>query len=248
MKKIQLISFILISGLLITSCGQTEEEKNQMKALWDGFNMMKDIGDIWNSEGTEQEKQNEAIDRMAKGFWDMMDGSDEELTDEEKEALMQWANMLKDWGKGLKDEMDKVLTEFEKEELERKAKEKAESLKIFWTDEQPEWAIKKWIVKPEWFTFEYRKSTFKPDHQNFIMNYTTFYSGEAEELMEEALRLSKELWLKITENKANEFNPASVIARWEDEQVNYYIKAKGEEFYIKVDNKNWFSESEENRN
>ncbi len=107
--------------------------------------------------------------------------------------------------------------------------------------------VNKWIVKPVWLTFEYRKSTFKPDHQNFIMNYTAYYSGEAEELMKEALKLSKELDLKITENKANEYNPASIVARWDDEQVSYYIKAKGNEFYIKIDNKNWFKESEELR-
>ena len=63
--------------------------------------------------------------------------------------------------------------------------------------------------------------------------------------MKEALKISKELWLKITENKANEYNPASIISRWEDEQVRYYIKAKANEFYIKVDNKNWYKESEE---
>ena len=58
---------------------------------------------------TDQELQNTALDRIAESLGNVVEGSEAELTVEEKQALKDGVSMLKDGAKGLKDEALKAL-------------------------------------------------------------------------------------------------------------------------------------------
>ena len=116
MKKVA-IMMALVSTLALSACGI---DTTKMSAIKEGVDMAKQIGEVGNQEGmTDQEKQNAAIDIFAGGIGEMMDGSEEELTDEEKAALMQGADMLKDNGAGVKAELDRQLEEMDDESAEK---------------------------------------------------------------------------------------------------------------------------------
>ena len=108
MKKIILLA--LIPVFLLAACGEeTEQEKAQKKAAVEGFNILKDLGKMAQEGSSDQELQNTALDRIAESLGKVVEGSEAELTDEEKQALKDGASLLKDGAKGLKDEALKAL-------------------------------------------------------------------------------------------------------------------------------------------
>ena len=110
MKKILLLSVIPL--VLFTACSEdTEQEKAQKKAAAEGFNILMDLGKMAQEGSTDQELQNTALDRIANGLGAITEGTDAELTDEEKKALKEGAGLLKDGAEGLKEEALKAIKE-----------------------------------------------------------------------------------------------------------------------------------------
>jgi len=108
MKKI-IISSILV--LILLGCGaETEEEKNQQKAVMKGMDILYNLGKESQDGASDEEIQNSALDKVVTGLSDIMDDSTTPLTDEEKKSLKDSADLLKDSAKGLKEEVVKALS------------------------------------------------------------------------------------------------------------------------------------------
>ena len=109
MKKI-IISSILV--LIFLGCGaETEEEKNQQKAVMKGMDILYNLGKESQNGASDEELQNSGLDQVAKGLGELLEDSKTPLSEEEKKSLQDGANLLKDGGKGLKEEAIKALSE-----------------------------------------------------------------------------------------------------------------------------------------
>ena len=108
MKKILLLSVIPL--VLFTACSDdTEQEKAQKKAAAEGFNILMDLGKMAQEGSTDQALQNAALDKVVNGLENITEGSEAELSDEEKQALRDGAGLLKDGAQGLKEEALKAI-------------------------------------------------------------------------------------------------------------------------------------------
>ena len=115
MKNIIMSSMVV---LILVGCGaETEEEKNQQKAVIKGLDILYNMGKQSQEGASDEEVQNSGLDQLAKGLGELLEDSETPLTEEEKKSLQDGADLLKDGGKGLKKEVLKALTkELESEE------------------------------------------------------------------------------------------------------------------------------------
>ena len=244
MKKTLTLIIWLFLIITLSSCGQTQEEKNQEKAIkwWLGilYEMWKQAQD-WASD---QEVMNNGLDKLANLAGTLTDWTDQELTLEEKQSLKKWADMLKDWAAGLKAEMTKQMKKAQEEENKRKLDRKDEYLKTYWTQEQPDWAKEKWIIVPEWLTFEYKTASSRPGQYAYTMDYKVFYTADSSTPMEEAERILKKLWIKVEHIKENPMMPDTVMWIGKSWDLNYQIQADDTWFTMSVNNPNWIKELE----
>ena len=98
-------------ALILVGCGaETEEEKNQQKAVLKGLDILYDMGKQSQEGASDEEVQNSGLDQVVKGMGDLMDDSKTPLTEEEKKSLQDGAELLKDGGKGFKKELLKALS------------------------------------------------------------------------------------------------------------------------------------------
>ena len=109
-KKLLLIS--LMSFSLLSACGeQTEQEKAQKSAIFEGISILHDMGKMAQEGASDQEIQNATIERVTKSLSTVTDGTSAELTEKEKKALSESAELLKDGAKGLKEEAEKAISQ-----------------------------------------------------------------------------------------------------------------------------------------
>jgi len=226
MKKIITLIIWLFIIITLSSCGQTEEEKNQEKAIkwWLGilYEMWKQAQD-WASD---QDVMNNGLDKLANLAWTLTDWTDQELTEKEKDALKKWADMLKDWGKWLQSEIMKTI-EKEQEKIKNWYREK------FGDAEQLEWAEKEWILTPKWLDFYYMMANKKDWYF-----YKSFYKWDTDDLISEWKRIIKKLWLKIryevTKEQANQYEIEQISWYWEKDWYKYNIAANSNELIFQV--------------
>ena len=108
MKNI-IISSIVV--LVLIGCGaETEEEKNQQKAMVKGFDILYNMGKESQEGASDQDVLNSGLDQAAKGMGDLMDDSKTPLTEEEKKSLQKGADLFKNGGEGLKKELFNALS------------------------------------------------------------------------------------------------------------------------------------------
>lgn len=119
MKTVLTSIFIV---LLFQGCGaETEQEKNQQKAVEKSIGILYDLGKMSQDGASDQEVQNSGIDKVLKGLEEIGDESKTPLTEEEKKLLEEGGDLLKDDAKGLKQELLKALKEkLNSEELSNK--------------------------------------------------------------------------------------------------------------------------------